>query len=180
MIADAHKIPIDPILQWVSDINSIYPFVGTALALMAIDVIVGFIAAFKKKTLSSTISHIGMSKKAIQLLLIAVGRVLEPYTSGMPVGSMTASVFCVTELVSILENAAIAGVPIPQPILDALQKFKLFTGINHTEPAPPTSTTININKASNVDIHAQRDPENVNGAKAADSVIIGQSGNLHE
>lgn len=170
------KIPIDPILQWVADINNIYPFVGTAIALMGIDIVIGFIAAFKKKTLSSTISHVGMSKKAIQLLLIAVGRVLEPYTSGMPVGSMAASAFCVTELVSIIENSARAGVPIPQWLIDALQKVKSYAGMSLDEQTP-TSTTININKASNVDIHAQTEP---NGSKAADSVIVSKSGTIHE
>lgn len=138
---------------------------------MGIDIIVGFIAAFRKKNLSSTISHMGMSKKAIQLLLIAVGRVLEPYTSGMPVGSMTASVFCVTETVSIIENAAIAGVPVPKAILDALQKVKMFAGIGGNET---TVTNININKASNVDIHAQTE-SNPGVAKASDSVIVRSS-----
>src|ERR1700743_3063961 len=115
MEPDLHpKIPIDPILKWIADINNMYPFVGTLMALMALDVVVGFIAAFKKKTLSSTISHIGMSKKAVKLLLVGKGRVIEPYTSGMPVGSMIASTFSVTELLSIMENAKIAGVPMPQ------------------------------------------------------------------
>jgi len=166
--ADRKLPPLDPILTWVSDVNYMYPFVGTLLALMVFDVVIGTIAAFKKKTLSSTISHVGMSKKAVKLLLIATGRVIEPYTSGMPVGSMIASTFIVTESLSIIENARLAGVPMPQFFTDALTKVKSFAGIPADQSQP---MQVNIGKASSVDIHTTDKPE-TNGVPRADSVII--------
>jgi toxin secretion/phage lysis holin len=161
------KIPIDPILNWISVVNNSYPFVGTLLALMAIDVFVGLIAGFKKKTLSSTISHIGMSKKSVKILLVAAGRVMEPYTQGFPVSSMIASAYIVTEMMSIIENAAIAGAPIPKALTDALSKFKAFAGISEA----PQGTSITIGRVSNMDIHTASDVES-GSAKRGDSVTI--------
>lgn len=112
-----------------------HPITGTLLALMFVDVIMGLLVAFGNNTINSSISRVGMVRKVGIVLLVAVGFVIEPYAQGMPTGQLTAFAFLVSELISVTENAAKLGLPIPQPLIDALSKLR-------GEKAPPI--TVNL------------------------------------
>ena len=100
------------------------PLVQLLVFLMVVDIVTGLLVAFQTKAISSDISFKGMSKKAIKLILVMVANVAETYVGGaLPLGEGVAGFYCATEFLSIIENAATAGVPVPKILKDALAKL---------------------------------------------------------
>ena len=100
------------------------PAIGALLWLIALDIVCGLIAAYAVKQISSTASYRGMMGKALILGVVASGRVIEIVVPGVPWGQVLAIFFCVTEAISIAENAARAGAPIPKQWMDVLRKLR--------------------------------------------------------
>jgi len=115
---------MDSIVQWLAEAHAAYPIVGALVLMMLLDVLAGICAAVVTRSVSSTVSYRGMARKAIMLILVGVGAALEPYSSGLPLSRLVAMAFLVTEAISILENAARAGVPVPALLQDLLIKLK--------------------------------------------------------
>lgn len=162
---DADHLRMDDIVSWLLKFHQAYPVVGILLLIMGLDVAVGLCAAVITKSVSSTVSHRGMVRKVIMLLLVGVGAVLDPYAGGIPLSKMVAMCFLVTESISIIENAARAGVPIPKPLYEVLQKLTSNEKAAIFPNGQPQ--TVNIRRAGLVDIHS----DGSNPSKPGDSSI---------
>jgi toxin secretion/phage lysis holin len=97
---------------------------ATLIALMLIDIVMGLLVAFGAKTVSSTISSIGMAKKAAIILMVGVGYLLQAHIPNIPSGPVIAMFFLVTEAISITESAAVLGIPMPPGLVAALGKLQ--------------------------------------------------------
>jgi toxin secretion/phage lysis holin len=120
-----------------------YPFVAVLLGLMLIDVLTGLIAAFTCKKLCSTTSYRGMMGKVQMMAMVAAAMLVELIIPGVPWGQFIAIFFCVTEAISITENAANSGVPIPQVWADALRKARV-----EAEAKKGASVVVNVNETN--------------------------------
>lgn len=107
------------ILAWLNS----QPVISTLLLLMVMDIITGTFAAIIKRTLNSSISWQGMSKKVVMLILVGFASVLETFSQGVPLGKLAAMFYIVTEGLSIVENAGLAGVPLPGAVTDVLVRL---------------------------------------------------------
>lgn len=168
MITFAAEMPQatpDAIVRVIAWINAQFPFVGTLLLVMLIDVLTGLCAAIITKTVSSSVSWRGMGRKVIMLLEIGLGAVLEPFAGDIPLSKLVAGCFMVTEIISITENSARAGVPIPKAFRDVLEKLR-----THEMPQTQPSPAVQINTAGNVDVHTESPA--VSGAKKPDSKVF--------
>lgn len=96
------------------------------IALMALDYITGILCGISTKTLSSEIGFKGLVKKLMILVIIAVGHLVDAYIIGTGSALMTAVIlfFAANEGISILENAAILGLPIPKKLKSILEQIK--------------------------------------------------------
>jgi toxin secretion/phage lysis holin len=94
------------------------------LILMGLDILAGIICAGKRREISSDASFSGTARKVMELILV-LGVYALAWGLGLPkeLGSAAAGAFCVTELISIVENASAIGVPIPKVITDLLDKL---------------------------------------------------------
>jgi toxin secretion/phage lysis holin len=92
--------------------------------MIGLDIASGWLVAIAKHQLNSTTSFAGMCKKAMILLLTAVGIILEPFANGLPLSTLIATGFIAMEGLSIVENAAALGIWIPAPLLDVLEKMQ--------------------------------------------------------
>lgn len=95
-----------------------YPYVAFLLILMGLDVLLGILRAFQDKKLSSDINGRGMRRKATMLILVLLGKVLETYLfdrygQQLPVSESISLGFSISEILSILENSVLLGVPVP-------------------------------------------------------------------
>lgn len=96
------------------------------IALMAMDYITGILCAISTKTLSSEVGFRGLVKKLMILIIIAVAHLVDAYIIGTGSALMTAVIlfFAANEGISILENAALLGLPIPKKLKEVLEQLK--------------------------------------------------------
>ena len=90
------------------------------------DYISGIAVAFKNKKLSSGVGAKGIIKKIIMFYLIGGGHLLDRYLFGGGTVLRTALLFwyIANEGLSLIENAANLGVPVPGVFKDALKQIK--------------------------------------------------------
>jgi len=108
-------------------------FDGALYALIAFvvtDYITGVFAAFIRKELSSEVGAKGIIKKVTIFLIVGVGNLVDMYLLGDGSALRTALVFfyASNELVSLIENCAVIGLPVPQVLKNALVQIKNKSG----------------------------------------------------
>ena len=100
----------------------------TLLIFLAIDLISGLITAgvFKKSNktptggLSSEYGVKGISKKGLELLVVVIAVRLDKITGLNYFRDCTIFAICTNELISIIENLGLCGVPVPDVIKKAI------------------------------------------------------------
>ena len=102
--------------------------IGTALVLMALDIVVGFSQSIITGSFSSSVMRVGLGHKFITICIMALSVILEAacsHVAGLPFSGVTTVVVSgyviVMEVGSILENAAKA-----YPELRDSPLFRLF------------------------------------------------------
>jgi toxin secretion/phage lysis holin len=96
------------------------------LVVISVDVISGVLLAWSQKDLNSDIAAHGIYQKAGELLLILVAAYVQqvvPGTENIPLPEALAGFYTYYESLSILENLAALGVPIPEFLRSALSKL---------------------------------------------------------
>lgn len=100
----------------------------TLIAFMAIDYVTGLIVAAVKKSpktetggLSSRIGLKGLAKKCVVLLLVLVAARLDITLGTSYIRDAVCIGFIVNELLSIIENAGLLGIPMPMAIKNAVE-----------------------------------------------------------
>lgn len=93
---------------------------------MAIDYTTGVMCAILEKSLSSEVGFRGLCRKVLILLLVGVGHLLDVAVLGGGAALRTAVIafYTANEGVSIIENAARLGLPIPKKLRKALAQLK--------------------------------------------------------
>lgn len=92
---------------------------------IVMDYITGMIKAFKLKKLSSKTGLSGLIKKFVMLLVVSFTVMLDRLTgaNGL-IRNLAVMYYIANEGLSILENASVIGVPIPEKLKDALLQLK--------------------------------------------------------
>src|SRR5690625_3642101 len=100
-------------------------FLYALVALMVADYITGVMCAIVDKTLSSEVGFRGIFKKVLILVLVGIGHIIDTHLIGDGSVLRTAIIFfyCSNEGVSMLENAARLGLPIPEKLKDILAQL---------------------------------------------------------
>jgi len=107
-------------------------FVYALIAFVVIDYITGIMCAVMEKKLSSAVGLRGIFKKITILALVAVGHIVDMYVIGATgivndysaVRTAIIFFFLSNEGLSLLENAAKLGLPIPQKLKDVLEHLR--------------------------------------------------------
>ena len=116
----------------------VYAFGGVDLILrvllffIVLDYMTGLMKAFKNKELSSSIGWNGLMKKIGTLIAVIVAHQMDKID---PTGSQlfrntVVTFFIANEGVSLVENLAIIGVPVPSILKRALKAWKEETEVN--------------------------------------------------
>ena len=101
-------------------------FLYALLVFVIIDYVTGVMVAIIQKKLSSEIGFVGICKKVLIFLLVAVGYIIDSKIIGQGGVIRTAIIFFYisNEGISIIENAGLIGLPIPQKLKDVLEQIK--------------------------------------------------------
>lgn len=96
------------------------------IAFMALDYITGVIVAVIEKRLSSEVGFRGLAKKFLILVFVAVGHIADTYILGGTPAAMSAVMlfYIANEGISIIENAASLGLPVPKKLTSIMEQIK--------------------------------------------------------
>ena len=97
----------------------------TLVVFACIDYITGVMCAIVDKKLSSSVGFKGIFKKVLIFALVGIGHILDTRVIGSGSVMRTAVIFFYlsNEGVSLLENAAYLGLPIPQKLKSVLEQL---------------------------------------------------------
>lgn len=95
------------------------------IAFVVIDYITGVMCAIADKKLSSAVGFKGICKKVLIFALVGVGHILDAFVIGSGSVLRTAIIFFYlsNEGVSLVENCAHLGLPVPQKLKDVLEQL---------------------------------------------------------
>lgn len=92
---------------------------------MALDYITGVLSAIKEKKLSSSVGFWGLLRKGVIFLVVMLAAQLDAALGQEAVCRTAAILFYIAnEAVSMTENAAELGVPVPRKLLDVLAQLR--------------------------------------------------------
>lgn len=96
------------------------------IAFMALDYITGVIVAVIEKRLSSEVGFRGLAKKFLILVFVAVGHIADTYILGGTPAAVSAVMlfYIANEGISIIENAAALGLPVPKKLTSIMEQIK--------------------------------------------------------
>jgi toxin secretion/phage lysis holin len=100
-------------------------FLYALVAFVVLDYITGIMCAVLDKSLSSEIGFRGIFKKVLIFSLVGIGHIIDQSVIGDGSVIRTAVIFFYlsNEGVSVLENAAYIGLPVPQKLKDVLEQL---------------------------------------------------------
>lgn len=110
--------------------------VRVLVLLMALDIVTGLAAAFAARAIDSRTGWRGISRKCVTLGIVAAAAVLDPHV-GVAATQVVAGFYAAIELTSLIENAALAGVPVPAGLRDALVQWQRLTGERSSRDPDP-------------------------------------------
>lgn len=95
------------------------------LIFISIDYVTGVMCAIAEKTLSSDVGFKGICRKVLIFLLVGVAHILDLHVvkTGSVLRSAVVFFYLSNEGVSILENAAHLGLPVPKKVKDVLEQL---------------------------------------------------------
>ena len=105
------------------------------IAFVAIDYITGVMCAISDKTLSSEVGFRDICRKVLIFLLVGIGNIIDVQVLGSPGVLRTAVIFFYlsNEGVSLMENAAHLGLPVPDAIKTVLEQLHDRAGSREDE-----------------------------------------------
>ena len=100
-------------------------FLYALIAFTVIDYITGAMCAITDKNLSSAVGFKGICRKVLILTLVGIGNIVDVYVLGQGGVLRTAVIFFYlsNEGVSMLENSAHLGLPIPAKLKEVLEQL---------------------------------------------------------
>ena len=100
-------------------------FLYALIAFVVADYITGVMRAILDKRLSSAVGAKGIFKKVLIFVMVAIGHILDTHLIGTGAAIRTAIIyfFISNEGVSLLENAAAIGLPVPDKLKAVLMQL---------------------------------------------------------
>ena len=105
------------------------------IVLMTLDYISGVMCAIMDKSLSSAVGFRGIAKKVLILMLVGVANILDIHVvgEGSALRGAVIAFYMSNEGLSLLENAAHIGLPVPDPLKNALAQLHGRDGKEETK-----------------------------------------------
>ena len=101
-------------------------FLYALIVFVVVDYMTGVMVGILNKELSSQIGFRGIFKKVVIFSLVAVAHIIDTHViqNGSVIRTTVIFFYLSNEGISILENAALIGLPIPKKIKDVLEQLK--------------------------------------------------------
>lgn len=124
-IIQAIKLGLTAVITWIGWlVGGFDTMMITLLLFMVIDYLSGVMCGISNKQLSSKIGFKGIFKKVMIILLVGVSNLLGLALGIEGLRYIIISFYLANEGISIIENASILGLPVPQKVKDVLEQLK--------------------------------------------------------
>jgi len=104
---------------------------GTLFSLMALDVLTGVAVSLMRRSARtrgggflSRSFFLGVSRKLLMVLMVILGTALDSLLRSQVCRLGVIGFYAANEALSVVENAALAGVPFPKGLLQALERYR--------------------------------------------------------
>lgn len=95
------------------------------LAVIVLDYITGIMGAFVMGTLDSRVGFKGICKKLMILFIVALACWMDGLiTANGGIRALAMGFYVANDALSVIENAAVLGVPVPKGLVDKLEQLK--------------------------------------------------------
>jgi len=91
---------------------------------MLLDYTTGLIKGYTKKNVNSRRAYKGIRKKLLILIIVVAGTTMDTIVQGLGIRNVVLIFYTSIELLSVLENAAAFGLPIPKKLKAALEQLQ--------------------------------------------------------
>jgi len=110
-------------LGWL--LGGVDGFLYALIAFVIIDYVTGIMLAILQRKLSSDIGFKGIFKKVLIFTMVAIGNTIDAYIiqNGSAIRTAVIFFYLSNEGISIIENAANIGLPIPQKLREVLAQL---------------------------------------------------------
>lgn len=100
-------------------------FMYALITFVVIDYVTGLMVAVLEKKLSSEIGFRGIFKKVLVFIFVGIGNIIDVYLlkNGSAIRTAVIFFYISNEGISIIENSAKIGLPIPQKLKDILEQL---------------------------------------------------------
>lgn len=111
---------------WGKAASELQKPLGALILLVCIDYITGICVAVREKRLSSKIGSKGLTTKVMIFAMVGLSVVVDQLLigAGLALSNVTILFYCSNELISIFENAAKMGIPMPQKLTAYLKNIQ--------------------------------------------------------
>ncbi|HEX3075878.1 MAG TPA: phage holin family protein [Lachnospiraceae bacterium] len=118
------------------------------IAFVAIDYITGILLAIQRRALSSQIGFKGISKKILLFMVVSMGNIIDKYIlgTGSTLRTLVIMFYLANEGISILENAGLMGLPIPEKLKNVIQQLNNYNNNNSNNDSSNNNDNNNNNK----------------------------------
>lgn len=99
-----------------------HPLPMILIAFSVADIISGVLIAIGRGELSSSVSHVGITRKVCMLVIVAMCYLMQRLIPDVPLGAISCCLYISKEGLSLVENAILLGVPVPDAFIEALEK----------------------------------------------------------
>lgn len=101
-------------------------FMYALLTFVVVDYLTGVMVAILEQRISSAVGFKGIFKKVLIFTLVGVAHIVDFYiiADGSALRTAVIFFFCSNEGISIIENAAKIGLPIPEKLIAILEQLK--------------------------------------------------------
>lgn len=124
-VINAIKLGLTAFITWIGWlVGGFDTMMITLLLFMVIDYLSGVMCGISNKKLSSEIGFKGIFKKVMIILLVGVSNLLGLALGVEGLRYIIISFYLANEGISIVENASILGLPVPQKVKDVLEQLK--------------------------------------------------------
>lgn len=133
LLIDVGSILINKVVWFIGGIVSLIflitggqdKMMGCLIVLMAIDYITGVAKAFIIEKVNSKQGFKGLLKKVVMICVIVLAYQIDLlFDNKFAIKSLTVGILISNEGLSILENASICGIPIPEKLKNMLEQYK--------------------------------------------------------
>jgi len=133
------QISLSLVVSWLLEFPAAFRML---LSLQVLDILAGVLSSGTRQEIRSSIAWNGIRKKAFSWILVIAVLVLESqldtlfpvFIAGMLPSEVIASLFSITEVISIVENAEDLGIPLPGWLVSSLaNRRKELSGDSNTK-----------------------------------------------